>query len=102
MALKKRIKKRTSHGFDIELNYHRIALLNIDVNNQITILRHSYLKEEDREYEKAYARGEIEGEPTFPYVEAEYMNYDYEDGVDIKKAYELLKSEPGFETAEDV
>lgn len=98
MALKKKITRPNG----IELEYHRIALLTIDVNNQITILRHSYLSQEARQYEKDYAAGEIEGEPTFPYVDYEYIPVEYEDGMDIKRAYEWLKQQPEFEGSEDV
>lgn len=98
MALKK--KARMANG--LELEYHRIALVTIDVNNQITVLRHSYVNEEARQYEKDYAAGKIEGEPTFPYVDFEYMQMDYEDGMNIKKAYDWLKEQPAFEGAEDV
>lgn len=97
MALKKKIKM--SNG--LELSYHRIALVTIDVNNQITILRHSYLNEEGRQYEKDYADGKIEN-PVFPYVDTEYMHMEYEDGINIKTAYEWLKSQPDFEGSEDV
>lgn len=85
----------------VSLEYHRIALLTVDVNNQITILRHSYLNEEGREYERAYARGDIEGEPTFPYVDAEYIAVEYVDDMNIKTAYEYLKTLPQFEGAVD-
>lgn len=98
MALKKKI--RIPNG--LELEYHRIALLSIDVNNQITILRHSYLNEEARNYEKDYSNGKITGEPTFPYVDATYMNLKYSDDMCVEKAYEYLKSLPLFEGAEDI
>lgn len=98
MALKKKV--RMTNG--LELEYHRIALVTIDVNNQITILRHSYINEEARQYEKDYAAGKIEGEPTFPYVDYEYMHMDYEDNMNVEEAYEWLKTQPQFEGAEDV
>ena len=98
MALKKKIQRPNG----IEVEYHRIALVNIDVNNQITILRHSYLTEEARQYEKDYAAGIIKGDPVFPYVDTEYMHLDYEDGMDIVRAYEWLKQQPEFEGSEDV
>lgn len=98
MALKKKIKKTNG----IELEYHRIAMVKIETNQQITILRHSYLNEEARQYEKDYAAGLIEGEPTFPYVDYEYMHFEYEDGMNIKKAYDWLKSQPDFINSEDV
>lgn len=98
MALKKKI--RIPNG--LELEYHRIALLSIDVNNRITILRHSYLNKEARDYEKAYSNGEITGEPTFPYVDATYMYMEYLDDANVEKAYEYLKTLPLFEDAIDV
>lgn len=98
MAIKK--KKKMRNG--LELEYHRIALVTIDVNNQITILRHSYLNEAARQYEKDYAEGKIKGEPIFPYVDYEYMNADYEEGMNVEKAYGWLKKQKGFEGAEDV
>lgn len=98
MALKKKI--RMANG--LELEYHRIALMTIDVNNQITVLRHSYLNEDGRQYEKDYAEGKIEGEPMFPFVDYEYIPMEYEDGMNIKRAYEWLKKQPQFEGAEDI
>ena len=98
MAIKKKFKARNG----VELEYHRIALVNIEVNNQITVLRHSYLNEEGRRYEKDYEKGKIKGEPAFPYVDAEYMHMDYEDGMTVEKAYGWLKKQKGFEGAEDV
>ena len=96
------LKKKTIMSNGLELEYHRIALLSVDVNNSITVLVHSYLNESARNYEKDYAAGLIEGEPTFPYVDAEYISFEYEDGIDIKKAYEKLKALPQYEGAEDV
>lgn len=98
MALKKDIIMPNG----LTLGYHRIALVTIDVNNSITILRYSYLNEEARNYEKAYSRGEIEGEPLFPYYEYEYMSLDYNENMSVKKAYEYLKTLPMFEGAEDI
>lgn len=96
MALKKKV--RMPNG--LELGYHRIALLIIDTNNQIRILRHSYLNEEARNIEKAYAKGEVEN-VVFPYVDADYLYFDYEDGMCLEKAYELLKQLPEFEGSEN-
>lgn len=98
MALSKKIIKPNG----LELNYHRIGMLKIDTNQQITILIHSYLSEEGRNYEKKYENGEIEGEPTFPFVHSEYMSFPYDESVNIKSAYERLKSTSEFEGATDV
>ena len=98
MALKKSIIKPNG----VEVNYHRIAMVKIDTNQGVTILLYSYLNEEGRNYEKRYAAGEIQGEPTFPYVDAEYISVDYDESMNIKNAYEWLKTQPAFEGAEDV
>lgn len=98
MALKKKIKMPNG----IELDYHRIAMVKIDTNQQTTILVHSYLDESGRNYEKSYAAGEIKGEPTFPFVSAEYMSFAYDEAMSIKNAYEWLKTQPQFEGAVDV
>lgn len=105
MALKKEIIM--SSGLPLE--YHRIAKIDIEPNQQITILRHSYLNEEARQYEKDYALGLIEGEPVFPYVDYEYIHMDYKENIEemtgdtMKCAYKLLKKHRSeFEGAEDV
>lgn len=98
MALKKKITKPNG----IELDYHRIAMVKIDTNSQTTILVYSYLSEAGRNYEKSYAAGEIKGEPNFPYVDAEYLTLPYDENMNIKNAYEWLKTQPQFEGAEDV
>ena len=98
MALRKKV--RMPNG--LELNYHRIALITIDVNNQTTILRHSYLDESARQYEKDYAAGKIKDEPVFPYVNAEYMSFDYDGQMNVENAYEWLKKQPDFADSEDV
>jgi hypothetical protein len=97
MALKKSIIKPNG----IVVDYHRIAMVKIDTNQQTTILLHSYLSEGGRNYEKAYAAGEIQGEPTFPYVFDEYISFPYDENMSIKNAYEWLKQQPEFEGAED-
>lgn len=104
MAVKKKIKQNNG----VELEYHRIAMIKIDLNQQITILVESYLNEDGRNYEKDYADGKIEGEPTFPYTSAEYhyFNYDTEPemfkGNVVQKAYNWLKKQEKFKGAEDV
>jgi hypothetical protein len=98
MALKKQVRKPNG----LVLDYHRIAMVKIDTNQQITILLYSYLNEEARNYEKAYAAGEIEGEPTFPYVDHEYIALDYDESMNITNAYEWLKTRPEFVGAEDI
>lgn len=99
MALSKKITM--ANGLPLE--YHRVALINIDVNHQNTILIHSYLNEEARQYEKDYAAGKIEGEPTFPYVDPRYIPVEYDEGMTVENAYGWIKKNlPEFEGAEDV
>lgn len=105
MAVKKKIIMENG----LPLEYHRVALVNIEPNAQITVLRHSYLNEEARQYEKDYAQGKINGEPTFPYVDYEYIHMSYSDNIEemngdfMKCAYKLLKKHrPEFKDAEDV
>ena len=86
----------------ITLKYHRIAMIKNEINQQTTILVHSYLNEDARNYEKEYAIGLINGEPTFPYVDARYYNIDYDPEMTIVLAYKWLKDNiPEFENAED-
>lgn len=105
MALKKTVVMPNG----LPLEYHRIAKIDIEPNQQITVLRHSYLNEEARQYEKDYAAGKVEGEPTFPYVDHEYVHMDYAENVEalaggaMEGAYALLKKHrPEFADAEDV
>lgn len=104
MAIKKKVKMDNG----VTVSYHRIALINIDVNQQITLLIESYIDEEGREYMKSYARGEIEGEPAFPYMSSEYHNIPYDEtlcifnGDIMHQAYEYIKTFPQFENAEDI
>ena len=87
----------------LPLEYHRIAMIKNEINQQTTILIHSYLNESARQYEKDYANGLIEGEPTFPYVDAQYYSLDYDSEMTIIRAYNWIKNNlPQFEGAEDL
>ena len=77
-------------------------MIKIDTNQQITLLVYSYLNEDARNYEKAYANGEIKGEPTFPYVDYQYINLEYDENMNIKNAYKYLKTLPEFDGATDI
>lgn len=102
MALKLKVKMPNGVG----LEYHRIALLSIDVHNQNSILVHSYLSEDGRQIEKDYAAGKYNdveaGMMNFPYVEASYISAAYDESMTVAKAYEYLKTLPKFAGAEDV
>ena len=105
MALKKRIT--IANGLPLE--YHRVALVSIEPNQQITVLYHSYLDESARQYEKDWAAGKIKGEPQFPYVAHEYIHMDYNENIGdmtgdaMQCAYGLLKKHrPQFADAKNV
>ena len=100
------IKIKTTADNGIVTEYHRIALLSIDVNQQNTILVHSYLSDDGRQIEKDYAAGLYdnleEGMMKFPYVQSEYIHTNYDGDMTISKAYAYLKTLPKFEGATDI
>lgn len=100
------IKKKVTAPNGVVTEYHRIAMLKIDTNQQNTILVHSYLSENGRQVEKDYADGKYdeldEGMMNWPYVDAQYLNCKYDGEMTIEKAYEWLKTLPQFDGAEDV
>lgn len=103
------LKKKVTMANGLPLEYHRVALVTIEPNQQITVLCHSYLDESARQYEKDYAAGLIKGEPVFPYVDTDYIHADYAENIDILKdgamkgAYAFLKKHrPEFADAEDL
>ena len=102
MAIK--VKLTSDNGIVTE--YHRIALLSIDVNNQNTILVHSYLGEAGRQVEKDYAAGlynDVEPElMRFPYVSSRYIHTAYDGFMTIEAAYNFLKTLPEFRDSVDV
>lgn len=100
------IKMQVIEDNGIITEYHRIALLSIDVNQQNTILVHSYLSADGRQIEKDYADGlyrDVEvGMMRFPYVSAEYIHASYDPNMTISSAYSYLKTLSKFEGAEDI
>lgn len=104
MAIQINIKKDNG----IVLCYHHIAMITVEVNQRVTLLVRSYLDQEARQYDKDYAAGKIEGEPTFPYTDAEYISIEWKDignlltGDLTKNMYEWLKTQPPYIGAIDV
>lgn len=100
------IKKQVTLPNGIVTEYHRIAMVKIDTNQQNTILVHSYLSVDGRQIEKDYESGKYDsveqGMVDFPYVDAQYLNTDYDGEMTITKAYRWLKQQPQYEGAEDV
>lgn len=102
MALKKTVTAKNG----IVTEYHRIAMISVEVNQQNTILLYSYLSEDGRQIEKDYVAGKYNdmdsGLVPFPYYDAQYLHPDYDGTMTVEKAYEYLKTLPEFEGAEDV
>lgn len=100
------IKKQVTASNGIVTEYHRVALLSIEVNQQNTILIHSYLNADGRQIEKDYANGLYndleEGFMNFPYVDARYINVEYNPDMTVSAAYDYIKTLPEFVGAEDV
>lgn len=100
------IKKTVTAPNGIVTEYHRIAMVKMDINQQNTLLIHSYLSEAGRQVEKDYAAGlynDLEaGMMNWPYVDAQYLNCDYDGEMTIGKAYEYLKTLPEYEGAIDI
>lgn len=100
------IKKSVTAPNGIVTEYHRIAMVKIDTNQQNTILVHSYLSDAGRQVEKDYAAGLYndleEGMMNWPYVDAQYLDCDYDGEMTVAKAYEYLKTLPEYEGATDI
>lgn len=100
------IKKQVTADNGIVTEYHRVALMSIDVNQQNVILIHSYLNADGRQIEKDYAAGLYndleEGMMKFPYVDARYICADYNPDMTVSAAYDYIKTLPEFEGAEDI
>lgn len=100
------IKKQLTADNGVVTEYHRIALLSLDTNNQNTILVHSYLGEAGRQIEKDYAAGQFNdieaGFMRFPYIDAQYFHLPYDGFMSIEAAYNYLKTLPLFDGAEDI
>lgn len=100
------IKKSVTASNGIVTEYHRIAMVKIDTNQQNSILVHSYLSDAGRQIEKDYAAGLYndleEGMMNWPYVNAQYLDCAYDGEMTISKAYGYLKTLPEFEGATDI
>ncbi len=90
------IKKRKVWPNGVTTTYHHIPMIKVEVNQDVTILVHSYINENSRLIDK---------DATIDYIPQHYEYNYYSTGSDnfmtIEKAYEWLKSQPEFEGAED-
>ena len=100
------IKKQITADNGVVTEYHRIAIVKMDTNQQNTILVHSYISEAGRQIEKDYSEGKYKGTDEelikCPYVDDQYICTEYNSDMAISKAYEYLKMLPQFKGAEDI
>lgn len=79
----------------VTTNYHRILYLQATVNQQNSIAVASYVDASARTDEK-------ENKSARPYIRAVTYETDYDETMNIKTAYDYLKTLPIFEGAEDI
>lgn len=89
MALKKEIRQDDG----VITNYHRILYITQTLNRQNSIAVLSYVDSVSRA---------TEGLETHPYQKAITYEFPYVPDLTAEQAYNLLKSLPQFEGAEDV
>lgn len=89
MALYKEIRQDDG----VVTNYHRILYIMQTLNRRISVAVLSYVDNGSRATENAN---------TEPYKKAATYEFEYEENVTAERAYNLIKSLPQFEGAEDV
>ena len=94
MALKKIITLENG----IPMSYHRIAEIKNIVNYGTVLIINSYVNQEQRNREKNY---EIRYADDI-YKVVSQMKIEYNDKLDIKSAYEYLKTTEKYQNAEDI
>ena len=92
MALYKEIRQEDG----VTTKYHRILYLTQTVNSHNSIAVVSYVDEESRKNDIP-----SEGENR-PYRKAITYEMEYDESMTIEKAYDWLKTQAGFEGAENV
>lgn len=92
MALKKEIRQDDG----VVTNYHRILYIMQTLNRQSSIAVLSYVDNESR------ARENGTEVVVSPYQKAVTYEFDYMPDLTVEAAYNLIKSLPLFEGAEDV
>lgn len=86
----------------VKTKYHRIAMIKIDVRQQISVLVHSYVDEEGRDVEKLHDSGSGNLEYAAPYIIGTYISLPYEEDMGISDVYSKLKGISPFDGADDV
>ena len=90
MGLQKKIKQRDG----VETTYHRILFIQITVNCQVSIVVESYVDEE--------SRNAAEADNVQQYTNVTTYETEYDENMNIKKAYQHLKKLDIFADASDV
>lgn len=98
MALLKEIK--LDNG--IVLNYHRIVSINKITNNSTIIEVASYINETERQKEIDYYNSEEENKTMNVFIEANYIEKEYNETDTIEELYNYLKTLEMFKDAIDV
>lgn len=91
MALQKKIKQRDG----VETTYHRILFIQITVNRQVSIAVESYVDEESRNAAET-------ADNVQQYNNVTTYETEYDENMNIKKAYQYLKKLDIFADASDV
>lgn len=98
MALQKEITLENG----ITLNYHRIASIN-KITNNITIIEvASYINENERQKEIDYYNSTEDDKSMNVFIEAHYINKEYNETDTIEDLYLYLKTTEMFKNAEDI
>lgn len=84
----------------VATNYHRIVSLTSIVNNQNIIEVASYINKNKREEEKEVSNQSNTEMNVF--INTKYYNVPYDEEMNIKTAYEYLKTLGEFKDAKDV
>lgn len=94
MALYKEIEQQNG----VVTKYHRIVSMNIITNIHNVIEVASYTSQAKREEE---VQAIIDGTDRNMYIETIYISAPYDQNMSIESAYEWLKQQSLFESAED-
>lgn len=90
--------KEIEQGNGVITKYHRIVSMNIITNVQNVIEVASYTSQAKREEE---ATALELGEACDVFISTNFMAAPYEQSMTVDSAYEWLKEQPMFESAED-
>lgn len=98
MALQKEIT--LDNG--ITLKYHRIVSINKITNNTTIIEVASYINKSERQKEIDYYNSTEEEKSMNVFIEAHYINKEYNETDTIEDLYLYLKTTEMFKNAEDI